>query len=784
MPPDQTPPAPPFRAALRAAAVACSLFWCVAALAASAGYAGRRVTEVLHELGLQGLRLIYSSETVPESLRVLREPVGDTPGEVLAEVLAPHGLQANRVGEQAYAIVRAEAPSAVPAAPGTPVPPAAPASTRLEEIVVASSRYSLSADVPDAHTLLTQEEIEGLPRFAEDALKAVHRLPGAASNGLSGLANIRGGEANETLVVLDGLPLYDPFHLQLLLSPASLLDPRTLSGLDVHAGGFTAEFGDRMSAVIEATSVRPDADRYYELGLSLFHAQALASQRFADGRGQWLAAVRRSNLDEVADFVESEIGEASYVDGFGRVDYEFSPRTRGRLHVLMSADSAEVTNAAETEFAEADYRNSYFWATLEHDFSDALAGSAILSYTEVSVDRTGEVDEAGRRVGAVNDEREYDVLGLKLDGRHASERWLHRFGLELRGLSAEYDYASAVRFEPGYPFPESAERVTVQALDPDPSGTHVAAYATSRVLATERLAVELGLRWDTQSYAETDSDRQWSPRINLLYQAGDTTRLRASWGRYGQFQGINELQVEDGIDEFFPTQKADHAILGLEQDLPAAFSLRVEGYRKDYRELRPRYESLFDPLSLVPELRWDRARIEPESALAEGVEWLLTRRSDDPWNGWLNYTWSRVRDEVQGEDVRRSWDQTHSVGGGLTWSDDDWQVTLAATYHTGWPTTPVRVVDRAPAPATIEVGPRNSERLADFASVDLRVSRDFKLPRGDLTVFAEVTNAINRQNPCCVDFSYGYEADGSLVLDREYRHWLPLVPSVGVLWRY
>jgi outer membrane receptor protein involved in Fe transport len=760
------------------------LFWCVAVLAASEGYAGRPVTKVLHELGLQGLRLIYSSETVPESLRVLREPVGDTPGEVLAEVLAPHGLEARRLGENAYAIVRAEQPPAAAAAVRETTPAAAPASARLEEIVVSSSRYSLSAEVPDAHTLLTQQEIEGLPRFAEDALKAVHRLPGAASNGLSGLANIRGGETNETLVVLDGLPLYDPFHLQLLLSPASLLDPRTLSGLDVHAGGFTAEFGDRMSAVIEATSVRPDADRYYELGLSLFHAQALASQRFADGRGQWLAAVRRSNLDEVADFVESEIGEASYVDGFGRVDYEFSPQTRGRLHILLSTDSAEVTNAAETEFAEADYRNSYIWATLQHDFSDALAGSAILSYTAVSSDRTGEVSEAGRRVGAVDDEREYDVLGLKLDGNYSTPRWLHRLGLELRRLSAEYDYVSAVRFEPGYPFPDSAGRVTVQALDPDPSGTHVAAYATSRVLATDRLAVEIGLRWDTQSYAETDSDRQWNPRLNLLYQAGDTTRLRASWGRYGQFQGINELQVEDGIDEFFPTQTTDHAILGLEQELPAGFALRVEGYRKDYRELRPRYESLFDPLSLVPELRWDRVRIDPESALAEGVEWLLTRRSDDPWNGWLNYTWSRVRDEVQGDDVRRSWDQTHSVGGGLTWSDDDWQVTLAATYHTGWPTTPVRVVVRDPAPDGIELGPRNSGRLGDFASVDLRASRDFKLPRGDLTVFAEVTNALNRQNPCCVDFSYGYDASGNLALEREYRHWLPLVPSVGVLWRY
>jgi outer membrane receptor protein involved in Fe transport len=784
VPPDQNPQLPLRRAAPRAAALACAALWCAAALAASPGYSGRRVIDVLHELGTQGLRLIYSSETVPDSLRVLREPVGNTPDEVLADLLAQHGLEARRVGDGAWAIVRAQPESVTPPTPAPSTSPAAPANARLEEIVVASSRYSLSADVPDAHTLLTQDEIEGLPRFAEDALKAVHRLPGAASNGLSGLANIRGGEANETLVVLDGLPLYDPFHLQLLLSPASLLDPRLLSGLDVHAGGFTAEFGDRMSAVIEATTVQPEADRYYELGLSLFHAQALASQRFADGRGQWLVAARRSNLDEVADFVDSEIGEASYMDGFGRVDYEFSPRTRGSLHMLLSTDSAEVINAAETEFAEADYRNSYFWATLQHDFSDALAGSAILSWTDVSSDRTGEVDEAGRRTGAVDDEREYDVLGLKLDGSYSTPRWLHRFGLELRHLSASYDYASAVRFEPGYPFPDSAERVTVQALDPEPSGAHVAAYATSRVLATERLAIELGLRWDTQSYADTDSDRQWSPRINLLYQAGESTRLRASWGRYGQFQGINELQVEDGIEEFFPTQKADHAILGVEQGLPADLSLRIEGYRKDYSELRPRYESLFDPLSLVPELRWDRVRIAPDSARAEGIEWLLTRRSDSPWNGWLNYTWSRVHDEVQGDEVRRSWDQTHSFGGGLTWSSNDWLVTLAGTYHTGWPTTPVRVIDREPAPDTIELGARNSARYPDFSSVDLRVSRDFALPRGALTVFAEVTNALDRRNPCCTDFEYRYEADGSLVLDREYRHWLPLVPSVGVLWRY
>jgi len=118
-------------------------------------------------------------------------------------------------------------------------------------------------------------------------------------------------------------------------------------------------------------------------------------------------------------------------------------------------------------------------------------------------------------------------------------------------------------------------------------------------MVTDRLAAELGLRWDEQSYG-ADADDQWGPRVNLAWAAGDATRLRASWGRYQQFQGINELQVEDGITDFLPAQRADHWILGVERDLPEGFGLRLEAYRKDYDSLKPRYESLFDPLSLVP----------------------------------------------------------------------------------------------------------------------------------------------------------------------------------------
>jgi hypothetical protein len=748
------------------------------AIAAGPPYVGRPLRAVLEELGAGGLHLVYSSEVVPDSLRVKSEPAAGPPLQLLREVLAQQGLEAKPVGADTYAVVRGAAPvKAAPAraVPNDPVP--------LEEVVVAASRYSLSAEIPNSHTVFTQEEIRQLPRLADDSLKAVHRLPAAASNGVSGLAYMRGGANNETLVTLDGFALYEPFHLKLLLSPTSLLDPGILSGMDVHAGGFTADFGERMSSVIEATSIHPEADQHYELGLSMFNASLVAFNRFAEGAGQWLVAARRSNLDEIADLVDASYGEISYSDAFGRLDYAFSPDTRGSLHVLLSTDKANVTNAQDTETSAADYRNTYAWGTLEHDFSPQLHASAIASYTYVSTERTGEVDEDGIRTGAADDERHYDVAGLQLAASYTTERWLTRFGLAASSLDASYDYSSIVRFEPDYPFPGSPGQVTVNDLAPKPSGSSYLAYVTSRFRVTDPLTAEVGLRWDDQTYGP-DGGNQLAPRVNLLYQAGPQTRLRASWGRYEQAQGINELQVEDGVDHFFRPQYAYHEILGIEQGLEQGLTLRVEGYIKSYRDTMPRFESLYDPTALVPELRWDLVEIRPNSARAEGVEMLLTRRSASPWNGWFNYTWSRVTDRENGRDTPRSWDQTNNFGAGVTWADGGWQATLAGTYHTGWPTTPLRLVVSESGVSEWVAGPRNADRLRAFASVDLRVSRDFVLRHGTLNVFVEATNLTDRANHCCTDFSFEPSGNGAFDLDREYRNWLPLVPNVGVLWKY
>ena len=106
--------------------------------------------------------------------------------------------------------------------------------------------------------------------------------------------------------------------------------------------------------------------------------------------------------------------------------------------------------------------------------------------------------------------------------------------------------------------------------------------------------------------------------------------------------------------------------------------------------------------------------------------------------------------------MRRSWDQSHTFNAGVGWTQAPWQATVAAQYHTGWPVTPIGLDDAG----DVVLGRRNDDRYADFASVDARVSYEWTLPRGTLTAHAEVTNALDRGNPCCTDLYYVADATG------------------------
>jgi outer membrane receptor protein involved in Fe transport len=658
----------------------------------------------------------------------------------------------------------------------------------IETISVSASRYEIMRDMAASKFVLDRLTIQNMPDIGEDPMRVLQRLPGAAAGGASAKTHFRGGDDGEIGIMLNGHGLFDPFHVRDYQSVFSTIDARAIEGVEVYTGGFPVRFGDRMSGLVLMESLESLRPRHTEIGVSVFNSSFLTAGNESDR--SWLVSARRGNLDLVID---PQFGSPSYYDIFGEFSYDFSPNATLSVNALFAEDSVEVILESEPEELEivvSGTKNGQLWVQLDNRWSEELTSKLVLSAITFDNRRMGSLNDEEKIVATVSDERDVKQVGFRQDWIWSSgETHLMQWGIEATYSDASYDYAnSAEYFGLAALWPDQPESVSLLAAA-DPNGGSYALYLSDRWKMSPKTVLEWGLRWDDQTYTDLASDSQLSPRLSLLRALGANTELRLSWGRYHQSQGIHELQIEDGITNFWPAQRADHLIAGVRHLFRDMYALRVEVFRKDMQQVRPRFENLYDPLGLIPEIQPDRVRLDPVSAAAKGIE-ISIDRANGPLDWWATYTLSEVTDRIDGRDELRSWDQTHAFQGGIAWSNERWDVALAANVHTGWPTTDLALVedgvDDDGEPVFVAIpGPRNAERFGTFASVDFRVSRKWKLQRGSFMAFFEVSNLFNRKNECCRDFDFDEDEEtGELVFDSDVDYWMPLLPAIGVLWEF
>jgi outer membrane receptor protein involved in Fe transport len=751
---------------------------------------GLTLHAAIEKLEDAGLRVFYSTDVVKPSMRVLAQPSGADARDWLRELVAPHGLGVVPGPRDSVLIVRAAQPAPSPAAAPpepaarSPAPPQPPPT--IEEIVVAASRYELARAAAGQPFRLSTTDIEALPDLGDDSLRAVQRLPGAAGNGFNARANVRGGEVGELLVRLDELRLYDPYHLEDFQGIFSSIDPRIVSTMDVYTGGFPVQFGDRMSGVIDVASFAPSTRRYHELGVSFFNASALSAGRFG-GDGEWVASVRRSNLDLLYSAFSGLPERPRYLDAFGKVSYRISDSLRVTMNALYSRDDVSLSDDLDVEeHATSRQEDRYGWLRFEHTPRQRLSGTTLLAHTTLAGQRTGATAKPGVSEGWLFDQRDFAIDTLQSDWSWrptGADRWSIQFGGLLGRMRGRYEYRAAVEYELLLADSAADELELERDVQLAPRGEEHALYGSVRFEPSARLALDVGARWDRQTL-EPGAEGSIAPRVSLRYDLGERTALLASGGRFEQAQAISELQVSDGEQRYFAPQRSRHAVLGLEHALPNGVQLRIELYEKEMSRLRPRFENVLQTLTLLPELKPDRVRIAPDSALARGLELLVSDGSAARFDWWASYSRGRVRDSLAGVDVPRSWDQTHAIAGGLGWETPRWNVSMAATYRSGWPRTAIVGVTRDAEIAQIVTGPRNAERVGAFRSVDLRVTRAFSVWRGELSAFLELTNSFDRDNECCVEYELEHDELGEPELGLSRLGYLPRVPSLGFLWSF
>lgn len=660
--------------------------------------------------------------------------------------------------------------------------PPADTPIKLSEMVVTPSRFGV-ADKRSASTAsLTSDELESLPQIGDDLFRSIARLPGLAADDFTAAFWVRGAPNGQVLARLDGMDLVEPFHLKDVAGALSIIDPRTLSQLDLATGGFAADYGDREAGVLTMDTREPVRQRT-GLELSLSGVGAHTEGLTGDGHLRWQVAARRGYPDIALRLVhkQNEI-DPRYYDATAKVEYAPAPGQTLSFHVLHAGDTLGYHRTNNPDLTSS-YNSDYAWARWQGTVTPHLTGEAVAGFTRLtwSRDGSGTMDSFPF---FLRDHRSLDVFSARNDwSLAAGDRALLRGGVEATTGSANYDYA----FSHKYTTVSAGQQVTVtdtRNAAPHPDGDSFGTFGAVRFQPLDKLVVEPGVRFDRHTWTH---DADVSPRLNTALDLGAVT-LRGAWGLYYQSEGLQEITTNAGETRFYRSEQAEHRVLSLEAPLPHHLGLRLEAYERLTHHVRPRWENLDNPYEIFPEAQDDRVRLAPSQARARGVELLLNGRAAATLTWTASYALAKSEEQIAGQWVPRARDQRHTVYGDLTWTPNPrWQFSADWQYHTGWPTTDV-VYSLAPLTNGRRVlvsnnGPIYSLRLPSYHRMDLRVTRRIHLTRGDLRLFLDVFNAYDHTN--LVGYDHSVTVSGTTVTDvRKPREQLPILPSIGASWEF
>jgi len=683
---------------------------------------------------------------------------------------------------------------------------------RLEEVTVTPGSFSFMGQGVGPRTTMSREDVEAVPQIGDDIFRAVNRLPGLSSNDYAAHFGIRGGRHDETLIMLDGLELYEPYHLKDFNEGAvSIIDARTIDGVQLMTGGFPARYGNRRSGVFDVTSRTPDSDRArVDVGASFLNTHAMAMGPFAGGKGSWLAFGRIGYMGLVFQFIDqADLPKPYFEDVFAKMSYELSPNHKLALDILHASDRYTYDIAATTGFqdtintreaANNRYGNSYVWTTLKSTLGPRTNVKTMLSGGLVTRSRDGS-ERAVQLVApyySVSNERRYTILGVAQDWSHGlSDRDIVSLGVDFRQMRNTDVFHSVTYQDPDDPTAASPGEFPIQTnSNLATTGSRLALYLSNRWRVVSPLVVEIGGRYDRAAWT---GDSDVSPRASAALELRRSMTLRLGWGFYRQMQGIDDVVALNGASRYYRSELSEQWTAGWDLAGSKGALLRIEGYFKRGSHLRPVYRNWKGAVDAFPEPNEDRILVSPSSNTSKGVEVYFDRPLGASVTARASYSYAITDEDVVRIDNVNSTDllsydlshpgpqdQRHAANIDFTYRVRKYTLNGSFAYHGGWPATLEQLV-----PVTNEEGQPDvavrpvklyGERLSDYMRFDVRATRKWTSRLGEFGASLEVINLSNHANVFGYDYFKQRNSSGQIVLGRGDETWFTIMPSLGVTW--
>lgn len=652
------------------------------------------------------------------------------------------------------------------------------------------------------------EKIDVLPGQAEpDILQGLLLLPGVTSSSESvSDINIRGGTADQNLVLWDGIPIYHTGHY---FGSFTAFNPFIVDQVDVWRGGFGAEYGGRVAGVID---IRTRNDIGEEIragaGLNLTHGHIFGEIPIIKNKLSAMVSVRRSftdifrtitfrqfqnkifqgtKLDENEGVINEEVlvesDEFFFLDANLKLLWQPSERDKFSFSYFTGSNKLEFT-LAEPSTRLTDLLDILNWgAKLDWnhrwsaEWSAGLQGS--YSYFDygagfIEDGTTGARLITSENLNTLSDRRLSATFNWAPEPEHRL-----RFGADWMNYDLSFSLKYSSVFEPD--FMETNQ----------PSTDVYGAFADYRFQdEQDRWTAQLGLR---SVYVSNLDTYYWEPRLNLSYKPTDNLRIKANGGINHQF--INQLIEFDfngiGVDnqiwtlvdgEEFPALRSTQFAFGLDWADNGWF-VDVEGY---YRRLRG-ITSFAPAFATV-----DSGDFNEGQGRSYGVDFLLRKRWGNH-QSWISYSWSHAEnffDHLSSDWFPAFNDQRHRFSWVYLWQQERFSLSVGWNVQTGRPFSPVVDIELEEFEddaglftlASAVLGDINSRSLPTYHRLDM--SGLYKFSGGQRTEFQvgfSIINVYRQENVFDRNFRDVAFEEGEEVMEvveTFERNLLPFTPNL------
>lgn len=603
---------------------------------------------------------------------------------------------------------------------------------RTEEILVTASSFTSGNN---AAVTLTPLEIVRIPGADADIYRAITTFPGSNQVNEGSRITVRGGNPDEVLTILDLASLYHPFLFDetFNVSSYSTINPWGLRGINFTSGGFSAKYGNVLSAVLDLKS--------YDMpqGIGMFAWLGLANASldgvYVSKKKDFGATFSLGKLflqpyfavnGEHSDY--SPIPESNQFGG--TLAYKLGSTGNIKFIANYSDDKVGIFNASPSY-------EGFFNGSSKSAFSNLKLTVAPTSTTLLNAGVSFSYYEKYDNYGILNTtsksyysklRADYTIqVSSKVDINTGAE--YEYDGYDINGILPVYQY----NLRPG------AQSFN---LDTNASTGRIGAYAEAQLRLSKRFFVIPGIRFDNHTLSKETS---FDPRFSFGYQVAKNSSVRGALGIYHQYPDMQNYFNAAG-NNLLPEQ-AIHYILGYEFNKDGNYIFRVEGYYKDYSDL----------VLIYPNDIYYRSE---GSGFAKGIDVFLKAKIANKFTGWISYAYSdSKRKEFSATSiVPANYDITNNLSIVGSYNLTDFLV-FGATYKisTGKPYTPVIGADYIKWQEVYQpiYGETNSARFPTYDRLDMNLQYIFALFGKFAVAVASVNNILNQKNA----YTYTYNTD-------------------------